>query len=129
MRLSRNLILVPWILIKRTLIKRIQSRTIQGLNRGIQVLIQQRHHWRDVLHYTLERSRETLLHRLESEAADVIALKEVLGRVDPACDVARVQANETVGLAGVAAEADDVGIFGGEDDNVGLRVSISICFP
>ena len=115
------IVIVPRKLVERALVELIERRAVQILDHGVEVSVDERHHARDVSDPAAQRAGQSLLDRLEGETADVVALQQVGRGVDAAGQVARVDADERVGRARVAAYAYDVGVFGGEDHEVGLE--------
>jgi hypothetical protein len=111
-------------LLKQTPIILNQLRAIQPIKQRVQRVRQLLHrHLRQISqNASTQNVRGGDTDDLESETGKIVALENVCGVEDSAREIADVDPDVAVGLAGVAAERDDVGF--GEDGVEGVGVEV-----
>jgi len=109
-------------LIESTLIESIECGAVQQCQHRRDVLIDEGQHRPEIRYDTRQSGRNPLLGCLEEEATEIVPLEQGLRVVDPARQIAGIYPDERVYCASVSAELNDLGIFGGKDSNIGLKL-------
>ncbi len=117
---------VPRVLVKLRQIHTLQLRTRQRRRQGRKYSIQFRKRRSRIQPDPIEQIRARLCEELIHETLQIIALCERLGVVDPTGEIANVETGKGVCCAGVAADAEDLGEFGGVVEDVSVEIGDSV---
>ena len=66
---------------------------------------------------------------LKGKAESVISLTQSLKVIDPACKTLKVDPRESISCAGVAADIEELRIFGSGSQQIGVEVRDSVFIP
>jgi hypothetical protein len=104
---------IPGKSLKLALIQLLQLRTAQ-LDQGIpQSINNLAHGTSHILYKPFQQIRRLQNGSLEREASSIVAFEQVLGVVDSACQVFKIDTREGVGRAGVATDVEELRVFEG----------------